>query len=56
MATKSDINEGLLNDVMSIYSQVENDMLEKVAKRIEKGITEKGGKEKIRYFRPCLPI
>lgn len=45
MAINSDINEALLNDVLAIYTQAEQEMLEKVAKRVAKGITTEGWNE-----------
>ena len=45
MAIDSDINSALLEDVYAIYSQAEEEMLEKVAKRVAKGITAEGWNE-----------
>ena len=41
-----DINEALLLDVLSIYSDAEDKLLTAVAKRVAKGITEEGWNEK----------
>lgn len=46
MAIDTDVNKALLDDIYAIYSQAETEMLEKVAKRIAKGITEAGWNEK----------
>lgn len=40
------INEALLEDVLAIYTQAEIEMLEKVSKRVAKGITTEGWNEK----------
>ena len=49
MAINTDINEALLQDLLAIYTQAENQMLEKVAKRVKKGITDEGwNEEKLR--------
>lgn len=45
MAVSTDINEALLEDLFAIYTDVENQMLTKVAKRVKKGITEEGWNE-----------
>lgn len=41
-----DINEALLLDILSIYSDAEDKLLTAVAKRVAKGITEEGWNEK----------
>ena len=45
MAIETDINKALLDDIYAIYSQAETEMLEKVAKRVAKGITTEGWNE-----------
>ena len=45
MAVNTDINEALLQDLLAIYTDAENQMLEKVAKRVKKGITDEGWNE-----------
>lgn len=45
MAIDTNINEALLQDLLAIYTDAENQMLEKVAKRVKKGITEEGWNE-----------
>lgn len=45
MAINTDINEALLQDLLAIYTDAENQMLEKVAKRVKKGITDEGWNE-----------
>lgn len=47
MATESDINKALLDDIYAIYSQAETEMLDKVAKRIAKGIKTEGWNEQM---------
>ena len=39
------VYEQMMNDILAIYSQAENEMLEKVAKRVAKGITTEGWNE-----------
>ena len=46
MAIETDINKALLDDIYAIYSQAETEMLEKVAKRVAKGITTEGWNER----------
>ena len=46
MATDSDINTALLDDIYAIYSQAETEMLDKVAKRVAKGIKTEGWNER----------
>lgn len=46
MAIETDINQALLDDIYAIYSQAETEMLEKIAKRVAKGITTEGWNEK----------
>ena len=45
MALDTNINEALLLDLLAIYTDAEEQMLEKVAKRAKKGITEEGWNE-----------
>ena len=45
MAIQKDINEALILDVLSIYSNAEDKMLKAVAKRVAKGIKEEGWNE-----------
>ena len=45
MATNTDINEALLQDLLAIYTDAENQLLEKVAKRVKRGVTEEGWTE-----------
>lgn len=47
MATESDINKALLDDIYAIYSQAETEMLDKVAKRIAKGVKTEGWNEQM---------
>ena len=46
MAVNKDINEALLIDILSVYSDAEDKLLATVAKRVAKGITEEGWNEK----------
>lgn len=46
MAVEKDINEALMNDILTIYSDAEDKMLKAVAKRVAKGIQEEGWNEK----------
>lgn len=46
MPTNKDINEALLLDILSVYSDAEDKLLTAVAKRVAKGITEEGWNEK----------
>ena len=45
MAIASDINEMLLDDILNIYTQAENEMLRRLAKRVKKGIKTTGWTE-----------
>lgn len=45
MATNTDINVALLEDILAIYTDAEDKMLKAVAKRIAKGITTEGWNE-----------
>lgn len=46
MAVNKDINEALLLDILTVYSDAEDKLLAAVAKRVAKGITEEGWNEK----------
>jgi DNA anti-recombination protein RmuC len=45
MSISTEINEKLLQQVYSIYAESEQKMLEKVAKRVKRGINEVGWNE-----------
>lgn len=45
MAVNTDINEALIRDLLAIYTDAENQMLDKVAKRVKKGVTTEGWNE-----------
>ena len=45
MAGQHEINEALMNDILTIYSDAEDKMLKAVAKRVAKGIKEEGWNE-----------
>jgi hypothetical protein len=45
MSIKTDINAMLLEDVFQIYTQAENKMLEKLSRRVKRGVTETGWNE-----------
>lgn len=45
LAVDTNINQGLLEDLLAIYNEAEHIMADKVAKRVAKGITETGWNE-----------